>query len=178
MGRLIALAGPLGSGKTVIADRLAQALGGQRRSFGATVREIAAERGLPENRSTLQALGDTLIDEGWDVFCRRVVGTPTGEFTVVDGIRHVGAVDALRRRFSNSELVLVFVDAPYERRRDRICARDGIDSASFDAAASHRNESEVDAVRVLAEIVVENDGEDDGKLDRLVADIANEVVGR
>ena len=57
---VLAIAGPIGSGKTTTAALLARRLGWSRDGYGDTIRATAAARGLPASRGTLQQLGAEL----------------------------------------------------------------------------------------------------------------------
>ena len=95
----LAIAGGIASGKTSLAKALSERLAWPRASFGDCVREVAAEQGLGTLRETLQAVGEALIAAGWDSFCRRTLcegGWRPGGPVIVDGIRHVEAIDHLR----------------------------------------------------------------------------------
>ena len=54
------LAGPAGAGKTMVAEMLVRDYGFTRVSLGGICREEARRRGLPQDRATLQAMGDAL----------------------------------------------------------------------------------------------------------------------
>lgn len=158
MTYVVGVAGPIGAGKSVVADELAAFYGGARRSFGGVVRGRADALGRPTDRDSLQDLGDQIIaTDGWAAFCREVLDEPPdGAVVVVDGVRHDGAIDALIAIVGGERLRLVFVDALREERLARLIARDGIAEADFDAAEVHPNERELASVRARADLVIDN----------------------
>ncbi len=177
--QVVGVAGHIGAGKSVIAAGIADALGGERRSFGGVVRDAALAAGRPLDRATLQTLGDSIIaSEGWDGFCRRVVGDSPTALVVVDGVRHVGAVQALSAIAAVGDFALVFVDAASDVRRVRARRRDGSSDAEFAAAEVHPNEQEVPVVRSLATIIVHNDSDGPEAVDLAVACVVRELRER
>lgn len=153
---IIGFGGRIGTGKSTISRAVAERLEVPRVSFGDVVRSEASNRNLPETREALQNLGDALIAEGWDSFCARVVATvkPRASDTlVVDGIRHIGAIERLTKLATRS-FILVFVEAPWE---SRVSWR-GIAADELRRTDAHPNEAEVDDVRLAADVVVVNDG--------------------
>lgn len=124
---VLAFAGAIGSGKSTVSAAVASELGWPRASFGDYVRAEARRRGLDaSSRDVLQALGETLISEGWDTFCAGVLrqadwrpGTPL----VIDGIRHIEAIDTLAKLTAPSSIRLVYLEASEEERRRRLYAR-------------------------------------------------------
>jgi dephospho-CoA kinase len=128
-------------------------------AFGDAVRVEAERRGIAPTRVALQDLGDELIAAGWDSFCERVLGqaqwTEKG-LLVVDGVRHLGAIDALKRAVPD-RVIVVFVDASHDERVRRLADR-GIDADEAAGADMHPNEAEVDQVRQRADILIENCG--------------------
>ena len=158
MTYVLGVAGPIGAGKSAIADELAAAYAGVRRSFGGVVRRRAEALGRPTDRDSLQQLGDEIIaTDGWDTFCREVLDdAPQHDVVVVDGVRHVGAIDALIAIVGEAQFRLVFVDAARIQRVARVMARDEITEAAFDAAESHPNEYELPLVRERADVQVDN----------------------
>ncbi len=168
MRKVIAIAGRMGSGKSVIADGVAESLGGGRRSFGEVVRRVATDRDLPGDRASLQRLGDQLIQVGWPAFCRLVVADLPDGITVIDGIRHFGAIDALRSESGDLAIPVIFIDAPTEVRFQRVELRDGASREQFDAAETSSNEAEVEMVRRVSDLVVDNGIDRDEGLDQVI----------
>ncbi len=158
MTYVVGVSGPIGAGKSVVADELAAVYAGVRRSFGAVVRRRAKAMGRPLDRDSLQEVGDEIIaTDGWDAFCRDVLGeTPEGGTVVIDGIRHLGAIDALTAIVGGTRFRLLYIAAPRDERLARVIARDGITEVDFDAAEAHPNESELPLVRSRNHVEVEN----------------------
>lgn len=163
---IVAFAGRIASGKSALSTAVAEHYAVDRVSFGDAVRTEAKRRGLDESRATLQDLGDELIAAGWDAFCALVfdqVEWDGRSSLVVDGVRHLGAVEALRRVGGSASFLLVYVDTPWERRAEWLAER-GVSGPVAIAADSHPNESELDDVMSQADLVVANDAD----LDRVV----------
>lgn len=157
MSFVVGVGGPIGAGKSVVADELAAIYVGARRSFGGVVRRRAKAARQPLDRGSLQEFGDQIIaTDGWNNFGREVLGGMTDRVVVVDGIRHTGAIDAFIAIVGKPHFRLVFVDAPREERLARLIARDGITAAEFDAAELHPNERELPLVRERANVLVDN----------------------
>lgn len=158
MSVLVAVAGPMGSGKTSIASALAHATKGRRVSFGDAVRAEAKRRCLPTDRRGLQDLGEILIGEGWASFVELVLAGISDdiEVVVVDGVRHREAVSALGAFASNRRLVLLYVNSDVKARQRRLNSRDGMTAADYRLASAHRIELEVQGLRNLAHVVVDN----------------------
>lgn len=136
-------------------------------SFGDAVRTEARRRGLGDSRATLQDLGEELVGAGWDAFCALVIGQVEWDgrsSLVVDGVRHLAAVDALRRIAAPASFFLAFIDTPWERRAKWLAER-GVSGSSAAAADHHRNESELEDLRSQANLVVANNAD----LDRVVS---------
>lgn len=158
MTTVVAFAGQIGSGKSTISRRVAEILNHPYVSFSAAVRVAAAERDIPDDRRSLQELGDALISGGWEPFCRKVLDQ-LGDSTVapvVDGVRHIGAVTALRGLVAPLPLRLVYLEVPEIERLSRLHSR-GLSPSQIAAADRHRNESELPLVRAAADLVVSND---------------------
>lgn len=158
MTDVVGIGGPIGAGKSALADELASVYGGARRSFGGVVRRRAELADRPLDRESLQRLGDEIIaTEGWDAFCREVLGDVDDDaIVVVDGIRHLGAIEGLAAAAGRPHFRLVFVDAPRDERLERLIARDGISESQFDAAEADGNEGELPLVRAHADVNVTN----------------------
>ena len=131
------LAGPAGSGKTTVAEMLVRDYGFARVSLGGLCREEARRRGLPEDRATLQAMGDALRGSeparlailAWEQ-ARRAPGP-----VVIDGVRLRAEAEWLSARGALG----VRVSASEDVRAARLLQRDG------DAVvAPHATESEAE----------------------------------
>ena len=130
------LAGPAGSGKTTEAEMLVRDYGFARISLGGICREEARRRGLPEDRATLQAMGDALRGPEparLAILAWEQAGQVPGS-VVIDGVRlraeaeWLSARGALGVRVSAPESVRDRA-APAPRRGCRGAApRDGIRS--------------------------------------------------
>ncbi len=117
------LAGPAGAGKTTVAELLVRDYGFARVSLGGLCREEARRRGLPEDRATLQAMGDALRGPepgrlailAWEQ-ARRVPGP-----VVIDGVRLRAEAEWLLAR----GVVGVRMSVPQAVREARLLQRDG-----------------------------------------------------
>lgn len=168
---ILTFSGPIGSGKSTLSMGVAQSLGWKYASFGDYVRELASQRGVGKSREALQHLGASLIEEeGWDNFCRSVlaqVDWAAGQHVVLDGIRHVEALDSLREITKPSELFLVSIalsELELEARQSR-----GEVFENLRQIGSHSTEEQVNSLLPQrADLLV------DGR--RRVEDLVNEVV--
>ncbi len=145
-GIVLGFAGPIGSGKTTVSTAVAEALGWSRVGFGDFLREEARSRKLDDSsREVLQAIGEALIGAGWEEFCRAVlaqVNWMPGRSLVIDGIRHVEALAALRRIVAPTPLLLVYLEAADTARESRLRDK-GIDDERRRRIESHSTEIEV-----------------------------------
>ncbi|WP_146657860.1 ATP-binding protein [Enhygromyxa salina] len=172
----VAVSGGIGAGKTEVSRRIADRTGCPRVSFGDFVRAEASKRGADESRAALQALGEQLIaDLGMERFCNAVLHSATWdrEGIVIDGLRHLQAVEATRRALAPCPLILVFLDADadtrWRRAHDR--ARPG------DAAAEeHSTEVEVPALSTVADLSLDARIPIDELVSAIVADLKDRVV--
>jgi|GEM_PF-4262185 len=149
---IVAIAGARASGKTSIATALAKAFGYEVRAFGDEVRRQASARGVAADRQSLRELGARLIAEwGLDEFCRRVLVDATS-VTLVEGVRHLEAVSALRKI---GPVTLVFIKTSQSARAARLADRLTEDLSL--EAEQHSTEVEVPRLELLADLVVDGD---------------------
>lgn len=170
--RIVAFAGAIGSGKTTLATGVSEVLGWPRVGFGDYVRAVARERDLGESREVLQHVGASLIENGWEQFCRAVLAQYRGhadQSLVVDGVRHVEAIDTLRRLVAPSRVALVFIAVGKSPRTTRPAAKDLSNLDRLSSVRLHATERQVAATLPRsADLIV------DGS--RPVRDLVSEVL--
>ena len=154
----VAIAGLMASGKSAISRALASRLGWPRVSFGDEIRAVARERGRNDDLPVLQEIGAELVSQDPYGLCRRVLNSSTWEPrmpVIIDGVRHVDVLDALRSIVAPQHLYLVLIDTPVERRRARLRKRGVVD---LDVVMAHSTERDA-ASRLtgLADLVVSGD---------------------
>lgn len=154
---IFCVSGQIASGKTTFANRLVQDIpGAQLCSYGDVVRSEAQVRGLEPSRPLLQALGIILISEGWPRFTQRLLAhLPTDyDALVVDGVRHLQAINELRVQIVGSSITSVFVDTPDAVIAERLQAR-----GETLAAQNHKVEAQLEQVRQAADLTVNGCGD-------------------
>ncbi len=152
---MILIAGPVRSGKSTLAKRIAEQFGGMRVGFGDAIRRRAQALGLPDERTFLQQVGQEWVNKDPGGLCDTVLAPSTGEaLVVVDGVRHRQVHSLLRARAQDRHVMTVFVDAEVRVRRDRL-ALDGISEEASDRVLNHSTEKELPWLRGTADILVD-----------------------
>jgi cytidylate kinase len=164
----------MGAGKSTLASSLATSLGWPHTSFGDHVRGVANQRGAGESREVLQQIGEELVSTNLEAFTRAVISRVAWEKgCVVEGIRHVQVLRALRTIASPLPIFLVFLDIDESVRRQRLRQR-GMTNAEIDAADGHTTEAQVrETLKQEADIRL--DGARD--VPELVRDIRTFIAG-
>jgi len=174
---IVAFAGAIGSGKSTISTALAKELGWARTSFGDYVREEAARRELdPTSRTVLQILGEQLIAEGWEPFCRAVLNRVSwrpGQALIIDGVRHVKALETLRRLVAPLPIRLIYLALDDGSRAARIHERTPRQEPAAGSPEQHPTEHEV-ATRLspLADLQVNTSRDVHASLDLIISHLA------
>ncbi|OLD57817.1 MAG: hypothetical protein AUI54_01330 [Acidobacteria bacterium 13_1_40CM_2_56_5] len=153
MSYVIAISGMPGAGKTTLGKALAKRLNAKFASFGEYVRAEANRLGLGDpSRADLQNLGLNLIKDPLK-FCRGVLdasGYQRGDILIVDGIRHISALEALRSTVNDQEVKLIYVESPREVRIARLG-----NSESTAKVDTHPVESETELhVKAAADLLI------------------------
>ncbi len=146
---VLTFAGGIASGKSTLSTAVAKALGWPRVSFGDYVRTEARRRGLGKSREVLQNVGVSLIEGGWEPFCRAVLAQAVwqpGQSLVVDGVRHAEVVQELQRLVAPSKLLLVFIATSEPVRKNRLRERNMADYRKLQRIESHSTEAQVKTV--------------------------------
>jgi cytidylate kinase len=174
---VLAIGGRTGSGKTLLCEALARALALSCASFGDLVRSVATARGLDHSRGTLQAVGASLIDQGWEPFCQRVLADAdwqTGKSLVVEGIRHAEALHHIRRLVVPARVVFVFLTIGDEVRSDRLSQRGSETQEQAIEIERHSTESQVVAgLRDHADLVLDGESPLDALADSVMCHLAD-----
>lgn len=146
---ILAFAGGIGSGKSKLSLEVASILGWQRLSFGDYIRNYALQYGLDQSREMLQQLGENLIAKlGWEKFCKDFLekGNRVGDQSlIVDGIRHIEVLEALKKILSPNKILLVFISLPFEERFSRVAERDKIEKSNLRKYDSHSTEVQINS---------------------------------
>lgn len=153
MRTVVCLAGGIASGKTTLAQALAEVWPNTSvRSFGDVVRRRALADGLPATRSALQDLGRRLIAEGWPAFVSTLLAdVPTSSgMLVVDGMRHLQVANELRRRLPDATVYVVYVASDDAVIRLRLAGR-----GESPDVLKHEVEAELFRVAETADLVLD-----------------------
>ena len=118
----------------------------------------SAARTSVQTRENWQVVGESLIKEDVQQFCASVVAqahwTPGGTL-VIDGIRHMAVLQALKEMVSPSSLRLVYIDADDGTREQRLKAA-GTSKTPLRALDLHSTELEVKkTLRDVADLIVD-----------------------
>lgn len=167
---VVAFAGGIASGKSTLSQAVAQSIGCPRVSFGGYVRTEAQRRGVSEDRTTLQRIGEELVTDDAEGLCRAVLAQAAwrpGSALVVDGVRHVNVAEMLRRLVAPSEFRLVHVSASEQARSTRLASRGG-NYKELRKLDTHSTEREVaDRLRELADFRVDGESPLEAAIDEV-----------
>lgn len=155
---LVCLSGKIASGKTTLSTKIAEHFGWSKTSFGDYLRGEAQRNGRTKDRQCLQDLGQRMVEEDAELFCRKVLAAGdfvAGEGFVLDGLRHVVVLDRLVRIVSPAEVRVIYLDAPDPliwRREEERSDRDHRDSKQ---AMEHAVEAGLDQIREIADEIID-----------------------
>jgi dephospho-CoA kinase len=151
---ILCFSGNIAAGKSTWSSRIADELNVKKGSFGDYLRKRLGTN----DRDVLKTVGAKLVAESPDDFARSVledVGWRPGESMVLEGLRHISVLDALRVVTSPARVLLLFVDASAEDRLQRIRQRG--DSSQLKTLDADPTESDVPGLRAIADIVINHD---------------------
>lgn len=156
---VIGFSGAIGSGKSTVSKGVADVLGAPRASFGDYVRSVAQQRGLKKSREVLQDIGESLVREDLEAFCKAVIaqsGWNGNGPLVIEGIRHLKVANALRHMISPVRFLLVFINADEQVREVRLQQRAYNKGESLRQADSHSTEKDVHTlIPKMADVIVD-----------------------
>ena len=157
---LIAIAGPIGSGKTTFSLALSEALGIPAFGFGDFVRSRAEVAAQPRDRLALQVFGQTLVDAGPAAFMSEFLdwtGRSAADDLIADGLRHLEVWRAMQELSSKAGTgaYLIFLEISETLRATRLGQR-GQPLSAVDAADRHSSERDSrNALREGADLVID-----------------------
>lgn len=161
--RILALSGPIGAGKTSIAQMLARRFPQlQIVSTGDAVRRRLQERGLPLSHSNLQTVNDELVRQLGNDYISFVFEDFDYSLScfVIDSVRRPVDIEFLRQRFEN--VLALAVDASPEMRYTRVAERrresDPLDRESFAEMTERESVWGVDHIALTADVRIRNEG--------------------
>lgn len=179
---VIGLVGLPGSGKTTIA-RMLESRGWKIISMGDYVRREALKRGLKPTRENLSMLAHRLREEmGMDAIAKLCIDdiVSSDRNIVVDGLRSSSELDFLKSRIPS--MILVFVDAPIDRRFSLLSSRGRMDDPKCIEDLIDRDREEIGfgllELRSRADYILINDGGLDDlerKLEAILRDIGSKI---
>lgn len=171
---VVGFSGKIGSGKSTLSKGVANSLGWPVISFGDYVRKEASKQGLGHERETLQELG-ALLASNPAGFCECLLSesnwTPDLSI-VIDGIRHVSILSALRDLVHPATVFLVHVVVREEVRRLRMADRESGAFRNYSSIESHSTEVEVASnLHDVADLVVNGNRPKETLIEKIVGKI-------
>ncbi len=158
---IILFGGPSKSGKTTLAKRLAESLHVPFSSFGDYVRKEAQRRGSTTTSSKqLQELGFEMAKKDMKSFCKAVLeegGYVVGNGLIIDGIRHMGALAAIKTLAPKQSVKLVYLESSIADRMKR----SSLSAAELHEVDSHPVESDRALLKSAADLVLSTSAESD-----------------
>lgn len=155
---IIAFSGMIGSGKSTLSHAMADSESYHYIGFGDYLRYICSIQGIEINRSNLQILGQKCIEEGWDSFISKVFDYSKWNFdkgAIIDGIRHIEAISAIRGRFEKFKLIHIHLLADEREIDRRISLRNRDNGETLQASFLHESESHQDSLFAEADLVID-----------------------
>lgn len=159
---LVLLSGPVAGGKTTLREELIAAHGFEPVRSSGFLRQLAAQRDLAADRTTLQDLGDGLdrqTDYRWllDQVCKPAfAASPAQHRWLIDAVRKRRQVEHFRAAYGHA-VFHVHVTAPETVLHRRYTVRG--DSTPYEVAIQHENEVASRSLSEIADLVLDTSKE-------------------
>ncbi len=156
---ILGFSGRKGSGKTTLAREVSMLLRWAHVGFGSYVRFLAVQKGLPDTTENLQELGQSMIEEDSMKFCQDLLSfskiASTQPF-IVEGIRHLVVLYALREIVFPRKVLLIYVHAPEKLITERLSKRSNFSREQLLGLEQHATEIEVQTeIKKCADLIID-----------------------
>lgn len=156
---ILAFSGSIASGKSTLSNKLAQTFHWPRASFGDYVRSVADTRKISKTRKVLQTIGNELVISDVESFCNNVLQQANwkhGQPLIIDGVRHVNVLIALRKIVAPMKLYLLFISIDGDVQANRFIARETEELLSLQTLELDSTEQQVGTyLRDMADFIVD-----------------------
>lgn len=164
--KIIALTGPIASGKGTVKKYIEEKYSGKDCRFSTIMRDILNRMGEENSRENLQKISQMLRENfGQDILAKIIakdIGRLDGDLIVVDGVRRLTDIEFLKKM---NGFILVRIDADPKTRYKRVVARNenkGDDKKTYEQfLKDHEADSdyEVPIVMSHASKALDNNGD-------------------
>lgn len=154
--KIIAICGRISSGKTTLANQIADRCKLPIASFGGFIKHYCEQNRLPTDRKNLQDVGRNFINDNPKKFLKDVIMFYKGdsEIVILEGVRHRVIIKHLSALCDES--LVIFVDADpktiYQRYTDRVKESDT--EPEYDKYDKHPVEFEVEQLKLLSHFIL------------------------
>lgn len=151
---VICIVGKIASGKTYVSKSIADRNQWLRCSTSDFLRDILCKNGVCfPSREQLQEIGELEIIKGWSIFARDfmnyAMAKSTGNYLLVDGIRHIEFFDEIKNIVFPKKCILIYLDIPKEIIEVRLNER-GERPINFDHIAEGNQISLLNAADLIS----------------------------
>lgn len=157
---VVALSGPIASGKTTLAGGLAEEFG----AVALSTRQLLLERKGAADRRSLQVLGDQLDSTEGGLWIARPVqqlldGLAADTVVVVDAVRKLAQLEALRHVARVFHIHLTASCAVLRARHEAVRqSAPSFERTSFEEVAANRTEASAPALERVADLPIDTGG--------------------
>jgi|GEM_PF-1162713 len=144
----------IGSGKTYVAQQLAQMFQYDQASFSSYIRYKSEKMGLELTRENMQKIGHDTVENDLDSYIYFMLNCAVdkkSDTLILDGLRNTKVLDSIRQE--NKGTRVIYVECDETLRQQQLTNRDGSFNPQSDA---HETEQEMERLKKLADVVVKN----------------------
>jgi dephospho-CoA kinase len=180
--KIIALAAPVGAGKSSVANYILGNYHGESYRYSDTLAEILKILNLEKNRQNLQDLSQALREKfGQDILEKSLLNkikNSSTELLIIDGVRRKEDIGHIK---NEPGFYLIFIDAPLEVRAERLQKRrektddQKVNKNILNLEEKHNSETREKELKEIANFQIDNGGtlED---LERQIKEIMGKIM--